>query len=43
MELAAIATILMANAIGWVDTGEIIERFELFQEHKTAVAGVFIA
>ena len=43
MELAAIETILMANAIGWVDTGETIERFELFQEHKTAVVSVFIA
>ena len=41
--LAAIVTILIANAMGWVDTGEIIEKFERFQEHKTAVADVFIA
>ena len=40
--LAAIVTILIANAMGWVDTDEIIEKFEQFQEHKTAVAGVFI-
>ena len=41
--LAAIVTILIANAMGWVDTGEVIEKFERFQEHKTAVSGVFIA
>ena len=41
--LAAIVTILIANAMGWVDTGEIIEKFERFQEHKTAISGVFIA
>ena len=41
--LAAIVTILIANAMGWVDTGEIIEKFERLQEYKTAVAGVFIA
>ena len=41
--LAAIVTILIANAMGWVDTGEIIEKFERFQEYKTAVAAVFIA
>ena len=29
--------------MGWVDTGEIIEKFERLQEYKTAVAGVFIA
>ena len=39
--LAAIVTILIAKAMGWVDTGEIIEKFEQFQENKTAVAGVF--
>ena len=41
--LAAIVTIIIANSMGWVDTGEIIEKFEQFQEHKTAVASVFIA
>ena len=41
--LAAIVTILIANAMGWVDTGEIIEKFERFHEYKMAVAGVFIA
>ena len=41
--LAAIVTILIANAMGWVDTGDLIEQFERFQEYKTAVAGVFIA
>ena len=41
--LAAIVTISIANAMGWVDTGEIIEKFERFLEHKIAVAGVFIA
>ena len=41
--LAAIVTILIANAMGWIDTGEITKQFERFQEHKTAVAGVFIA